>query len=123
MIAYVTLGTKDIKRAAEFYDALFAEIGATRMMDTERFVGWSTGPGKPAVCVVLPYDGNDASVGNGAMVAVGAGSKENVEKLHKKALELGGTDEGAPGPRGDGMFYCGYFRDLDGNKINAFCMG
>ncbi len=41
--------------------------------------------------------------------------------LHAKALELGGTDEGAPGPSGDG-FYAAYFRDLDGNKLNAFCM-
>jgi predicted lactoylglutathione lyase len=42
--------------------------------------------------------------------------------MHQKALELGGTDEGAPGPRGPG-FYIGYFRDLDGNKLNFFFGG
>ena len=37
-------------------------------------------------------------------------------------MALGATDEGKPGPRGD-TFYAGYFRDLDGNKLNAFFMG
>ena len=56
------------------------------------------------------------------MVALRAASKAQVDQIYRKALELGGTDEGAPGPRGDG-FYAGYFRDLDGNKLNAFFMG
>jgi predicted lactoylglutathione lyase len=45
-----------------------------------------------------------------------------VDALHRKALQLGGSNEGAPGPRGEG-FYAGYFRDLDGNKLNFFCAG
>ena len=55
------------------------------------------------------------------MVALAVGSTEKVDEIYAKALELGGTDEGAPGLRGD-TFYAGYFRDLDGNKLNAFCM-
>ena len=74
------------------------------------------------LAVTRPYDGNAATVGNGVMVALRAPSKETVDALHAKALELGGQDEGAPGPRGDG-FYAGYFRDLDGNKLNAFFLG
>jgi len=70
----------------------------------------------------MPYDGKPASVGNGVMVALVVDSRDKVDRLHQKALELGGSDEGAPGPRGEG-FYAGYFRDLDGNKLNAFCMG
>ncbi len=70
-----------------------------------------------------PHDGNAATVGNGMMVALAVDSQEKVNALHAKALELGGTDEGAPGPRGDSGFYAGYFRDLDGNKLNAFFMG
>ncbi len=46
-----------------------------------------------------------------------------MDRLHALALAHGGTDEGAPGPRGDGGFYAGYFRDPDGNKLNAFTMG
>ena len=123
MIGYVTLGTNDIDRAAEFYDAFFKEIGATRFMETDKFIAWAVAPDKPALSVTKPFDGNAASVGNGVMVAIAVDSQEKVNTLHRKALELGGKDEGAPGPRGDSGFYAAYFRDLDGNKLNAFCMG
>jgi predicted lactoylglutathione lyase len=122
MIGYVTLGTADLARAAAFYDALLATIGASRYMESDRFVAWTVSPTTPALGVALPYDGKPASVGNGTMVALLVDSRAKVDAVHKKALELGGSDEGAPGPRGDG-FYGGYFRDLDGNKLNAFCMG
>lgn len=123
MIGYVTLGTNDIEKAAGFYDQLFSVIGAGRFMETERFIAWAVAPGKPAVSVTKPFDDNVATVGNGMMVALVVDSQAKVDELHAKALELGGTDEGAPGPRGDGGFYAGYFRDLDGNKLNAFFMG
>jgi len=122
VIGYVTLGTNDMQRAARFYDALLAELGAKRAMETETFILWSAAPGGPMLSVIQPYDKQPASVGNGVMVALAAGSKAQVDAIHRKALELGGTDEGAPGPRGAG-FYAGYFRDLDGNKLNAFFMG
>jgi len=123
MIGYVTLGTNDFDRAAKFYDALFGEIGAKRFMEMDTFIAWATSPQAPAVSIIKPFDGMQATVGNGVMVALVVDSPEKVQKLHAKALALGGKDEGAPGPRGDGGFYAGYFRDLDGNKLNAFCMG
>lgn len=121
MIGYVTLGTNDITKAAEFYDALLAEVGAGRFMEAEQFIAWSVSPTSPALCVIRPFDGNTATVGNGTMVALAVDSNDKVDALHNKALELGAIDEGAPGPRADGSFYAGYFRDLDGNKLNAFC--
>ena len=123
MIGYVTLGTNDLKRAANFYDALLGEIGATRLMDMEAFIVWAVSPDKPALSITKPYDGNPATVGNGVMVALAVSSPDKVDALHKKAMELGAKDEGAPGPRGDSGFYVGYFRDPDGNKLNVFCMG
>ena len=122
MIGYVTLGTKDLPRAAAFYDALLGTIGASRYMQSERFIAWTVSPTQPGLSVALPYDGKPACVGNGSMVALVMDSRAKVDALHRKALELGGSDEGAPGPRGEG-FYAGYFRDPDGNKLNAFCMG
>ena len=122
MIGYVTVGTGDLTRAASFYDALLGTIGASRFMQSDRFIAWTVSPTTPAFSVALPFDGKPASVGNGGMVALVMESRARVDALHAKALELGGSDEGAPGPRGDG-FYAGYFRDLDGNKLNAFCMG
>jgi predicted lactoylglutathione lyase len=123
MIGYVTLGTDNIERAAAFYDELLREIGASRFMETDTFIAWAVSPGKPALSVTKPFDGNPATVGNGVMVALAVDSQEKVNEFHKRAMELGGKDEGAPGPRGDGGFYAGYFRDLDGNKLNVFCMG
>jgi predicted lactoylglutathione lyase len=122
MIGYVTLGSNDIEKAAAFYDELLALIGAKRFMESEKFIAWTVSPTAPALSVTRPYDGKAATVGNGVMVALVVDSTAKVDALHAKALELGGTDEGAPGPRGDG-FYAAYFRDLDGNKLNAFCMG
>lgn len=122
MIGYVTLGTNDLPRAAKFYDALLAELGATRFMEMDRFIAWSATPDSPGIGLTLPFDGKPATVGNGVMVALQVDSPEKVDRLYKKAMELGATDEGPAGPRGEG-FYAGYFRDPDGNKLNAFCMG
>jgi predicted lactoylglutathione lyase len=122
MIGYVTLGTNDLKRAAKFYDDLLALFGAKRAMELETFIAWAAAPNTPMVSVIKPFDKKPATVGNGVMVALAASSKEQVNAVHAKAVALGGKDEGAPGPRGDG-FYAGYFRDLDGNKLNVFFMG
>ncbi len=123
MIGYVTLGTNRLAEAAAFYDALLPELGAGRFLETEHFVAWSKGPNEPGISVTRPFDGGPATVGNGVMVALHAESPEQVDRVHARALELGGTDEGATGFR-DEMpgFYAGYFRDLDGNKLNVFCM-
>ena len=122
MIGYVTLGTNDLPRAAKFYDALLAEMGARRFMETDQFIAWSASPAAPGLGITKPFDGKAATVGNGVMVALELDAIEKVDRLHKKAMELGATDEGAPGPRGDSGFYAAYFRDLDGNKLNCFCM-
>ena len=122
MIGYVTIGTNDLKRAAKFYDELLSTLGASRMMEGETFVVWSAPRNGAALMVTTPNDQKTATVGNGVMVALAADNAATVDKVHAKALSLGAKDEGAPGPRGDN-FYGGYFRDLDGNKLNAFFMG
>ena len=122
MIGYTTLGTNDLPRAAAFYDELLAEIGAKRLMDFGRGIAWGVAMDKPSLGIMKPFDGQPATVGNGVMVALVVNSRGLVDRIHAKALALGGTDEGPAGPRGEG-FYAGYFRDLDGNKLNVFCMG
>ena len=122
MIGYVTLGTNDIKKAAAFYDELAKEFGAKRIMEADTFIAWGTSMASPGISVIKPYDGKPATVGNGVMVALAVDSPEKVKQVHARALALGAKDEGAPGPRGDGGFHAGYFRDLDGNKLNFFCM-
>jgi predicted lactoylglutathione lyase len=123
MIGYVTLGTNDLERAVAFYDELLSLLGAGRFLeDPGTFVAWAVAPDKPAISVTRPWDGNPATVGNGVMVALVVDSRDKVDQLYAKAIELGGQDEGPPGVRMEG-FYAAYFRDLDGNKLNAFCTG
>ena len=121
MIGYMTLGTNDLPRATAFYDALLADLGAKRLMEFDRGIVWGVAMDKPSLGIMKPFDGQSATGGNGTMVALAVARPELVDALYKKALELGATDEGPAGPRGQG-FYAGYFRDLDGNKLNVFYM-
>lgn len=121
MIGYVTLGTNDLARAAAFYDPIAAELGTGRMMEFDAFIAWGTPGGAAGVALTKPFDGNAASVGNGTMVALEAKDEAQVQRIYDLALANGGTCEGPPGPRGD-SFYAAYFRDPDGNKLNAFLM-
>ena len=122
MIGYTTLGTNDFDRACNFYDELFGSIGEKRLMEMENFVLWGTSMANPGFSITRPFNGEAATVGNGVMIALLMPSAEAVDALYAKAMALGAADEGAPGSRGDG-FYAGYFRDLDGNKLNAFYTG
>ncbi len=122
MIGYATLGTNDIEKARTFYDALLGEIGAKRAVDDEHITLWATSR-TGLLGVIKPFNGEAATIGNGSMVAINVESAEIVANLHAKALALGGTDEGAPGPRGGGKSQFAYFRDLDGNKLAFYCMG
>ncbi len=122
MIAYTTVGTNDLKKAVAFYDALFGEIGVGQIWSDDKFVGYGPAMDQPMFAICKPHDGHAASVGNGTMIALQCPDKETVHKLYDKAMALGAQDEGPAGPRGDTGFYCGYFRDLDGNKLNAFAM-
>jgi predicted lactoylglutathione lyase len=128
MIGYVTLGTNDLQRAAKFYDAIAAEMSTGRMMEFGEFIAWGTPGGGAGIGLTKPFDGNTASVGNGVMVALEARDRDQVKRIYEIALANGGSDEGPPGPRGEAdengnVFYAGYFRDPDGNKLNAFVMG
>ena len=91
-------------------------------METEQYVAYGKDMNSPGIGITTPYDGKPATVGNGSMIALQVESSEQVDSVYSKALDLGGSDEGEPGPRGDAGFYAGYFRDLDGNKLNVFCM-
>jgi catechol 2,3-dioxygenase-like lactoylglutathione lyase family enzyme len=118
MIAYTTLGTNDLERAARFYDELLALIGGARMMEEAGiFIAYGNSKDGAGLGITVPFNRQPATVGNGTMVALEAKDRAQVDALHARALELGGSDEGAPGERFPG-FYAAYFRDLDGNKLN-----
>jgi catechol 2,3-dioxygenase-like lactoylglutathione lyase family enzyme len=121
MLGYATIGTKDMDRATAFYDALLAEIGAKQLFGMDRIKFYGTSPDAAMLAICIPYDEKEQHPGNGTMVAIPGGSREGVDKLYAKAMELGATDEGEPGERMP-VFYGGYVRDLDGNKLCFFEM-
>lgn len=126
MIGYTTLGTNDLPRATAFYDALFKSVDIHRIMELPTIAAWGTSWTKPIFGIAKPYDGKPATVGNGTMVALGMRTREKVRRVHARALELGGSDEGESGVRGiegSQAFYACYFRDLDGNKLCFFRVG
>lgn len=122
MIGYVTLGTNDLERGAAFYDKVCGALGTGRMMEWPGAIAWGKPGGGAGIGLTQPFDKNAATVGNGVMVALECDSPEKVREIYEVALSNGGSDEGPPGPRGEG-FYAAYFRDPDGNKLNAFVMG
>ena len=119
MIGYVTLGSNDVKRAGAFYDGVLGGLNAKRQIDSDGFIAWSQGSDTPMLSVINPFDGAPATVGNGVMVALVVKTREEVAAAYAKAIELGGTDEGGPGLRGE-TFYGAYFRDPDGNKLVVY---
>jgi len=127
MIGYVTVGSNDLDKSRSFYDALMPVVGATRIMEFgDNFTMYGTGMGQPGLAVCKPYNGNAATAGNGNMASIACDSRARVDALYAKAMELGGSDEGPPGVRGDDgphAFYGAYFRDPDGNKLAAFRIG
>ena len=119
-LSYCTLGSNRLTEAKAFYDGLLATIGLSKLYDHPsggRVYGQN---GKFCFAVLGPYDRQPATVGNGSMAAFSFDTPAEVDAFHAKALELGGADEGAPGPRGPKLYFS-YFRDLDGNKLCGFC--
>jgi len=117
MIGYITLGSNNVEKSAAFYDELFKVLGATRIYDYEAYVAWATDSESIIFSVTTPFNKEVATSGNGTMVALRAKSKAEVDLLHTKAIALGAINEGDPGMRSGG-YYCAYFRDMDGNKLN-----
>lgn len=118
MIVNICFGTRDLERAGRFYDAVLGAAGHARTGETERSIFYGSKGQGSGFAVTLPYDGNPATGGNGTMATVGVADRDTVDRMHAAALESGGNDEGAPGQRPNG-FYVAYWRDPDGNKMNA----
>jgi catechol 2,3-dioxygenase-like lactoylglutathione lyase family enzyme len=127
VIGYVTLGSNDLDRSRAFYDALMPAIGAGRIMEFgDNFTMYGTSLGRPGLAVCKPHNGKAATAGNGNMAAIACDTRSKVDAFHARAMELGATDEGPPGLRGeegDQAFYGAYLRDPDGNKLCAFRIG
>ena len=105
-----------------WWRAVTGNLRSPKFLVRALVIAWGTPDGPAGIAVCYPHDGKTMSAGNGNMIALQAKDKAQVDKIYNLAISLGATDEGPPGPRGD-TFYAGYFRDPDGNKLNAFVMG
>ena len=117
-ISFVMVGTNDLDKSSKFYDQVLANLGMKRVTVTERYIAYSHSSEDDGLkfYITKPQNKENATAGNGTMVALSAETKDAVDKFHKIALENGAVDEGKPGLRSDGNYYS-YIRDLDGNKI------
>jgi len=120
MLSYATVGSNRLKDAKAFYDALLATAGITGVFEHPSGGRIYGKDGRLVFGVLAPFDGAPATVGNGSMLAFHFDTPAQVVAFYEKALELGATDEGAPGFRGGSPFFMSYFRDLDGNKLCAY---
>ena len=119
-LTYVTVGTNQLEKALTFYDQLLAGTGFKTIFEHPRG-GRLYGNGTVMFGILKPFNGEAATIGNGSMFGFSCNTFEEVDALFNKAIELGGSDDGAPGERSPGMYFS-YFRDLDGNKLCAYCM-
>ena len=117
MIGYTTIGVSNMAQAEQFYGGLLAEIGGQQLFGQDRIKFYGTGMDAAMLAICIPYDEQAQHRGNGNMVAIPGGSRDKVDALHAKALQLGATDDGAPGERVPGVFYGAYVRYPDGNKL------
>ena len=119
IISHISIGTNNFDRAVVFYDRVLSTLGCKQIMKHPGAVAY--GKEFPEFWVQTPFNGEPATIGNGAHIGFIANTKEAVHAFHEAALNEGGTDDGAPGPRpdyGDAYYGC-FIRDIDGNKIEA----
>ena len=124
MFSFITIGTNDLKNSKIFYNELLKSINIKNVIETDRYIGYAKNSSlnKVEFYLMLPHNKKTATFGNGTMITFDIISKKDVDMFYNLALKLGATDEGLPGPRHEEHYYA-YFRDLDGNKICAFCSG
>ncbi len=122
MFSFITLGTNNLKKSKNFYDELLKSINILNVEETDRYIGYAkkTTLEKIEFFLMIPHNKEKATFGNGSMTTFNIETKDGVRNFYNLALKLGATDEGLPGPRHEQDYYA-YFRDLDGNKICAFC--
>lgn len=126
MLSHVSLGIADYERALAFYAPLMERLGLRlRFAEPDKhWAGWTASDGsRPIFFITRPFDGDAPAPGNGPMVAFDASDRATVDAIHALALEMGGSDEGAPGlrPHYHPDYYGAYFRDPDGNKLCVVC--
>ncbi len=116
MIDHVGFEVSDLARSARFYDAVFAALGARRMVDSEHAIAYGTNA--PVVWIVVR--GRPPAPGYGHL-ALQASGKAAVDGAYTAGLGAGGRDDGPPGPRPQygPRYYAAYMLDPDGLRVEV----
>lgn len=119
VFSHVFLGAADLEVSVKFFDAVLGTLGVKNLGPFGD--GWILyGRDKPAFIIARPGNG-EAPSSNGVTVGFAAATTAEVDAFHAAGLANGGTDEGAPGPRGHlPGAYAAYLRDPAGNKVCSY---
>ena len=120
MISHLTLGTNNLSAAEAFYSKILKLMEATQIYKSDSVIFYEFPESDTKLSITKPFNGQDATAGNGTMLALKLKSADSVEAVYQLAMDLGAKCEGAPGPRNENAYFGAYFRDLDGNKIAIF---
>lgn len=121
MLSHLSLGTADLERAQVFYDAALEPLGFVRVWRFDDAIGYGPPGGNDKLAIKLSDSDSPLHAGAGFHLALQAPSREAVDRFHAAALQAGGIDDGAPGPRPkySPTYYAAFVRDPDGHKLEA----
>ncbi len=118
MIDHVSVGVRDLRASAAFYEAVLAPLGYARLEDRVATVAFGK---KYPEFWINHRPGRPPAGDEGGHIALRTSGREMVDAFHAAALARGGACDGAPGERphfGEG-YYAAFIRDPDGNRIEA----
>ena len=120
MLHHLSFGVTDLVRSAAFYDATLSALGYVRVWTDKTAIGYGLPGGGDKLAIKLRSSGVVVP-GSGFHVAFAARSRESVARFYEAALQHGGQDNGAPGPRPDygHHYYAAFVIDPDGYRIEA----
>jgi catechol 2,3-dioxygenase-like lactoylglutathione lyase family enzyme len=119
MIDHVSVGVRDLERAARFYEVTLAALGLSRLVTRPATVGF--GKSYPEFWINLRAGMAEVPHESGIHICLRAKSTGEVDAFHAAALGAGGVSDGAPGPRPHDRvrYYAAFIVDPDGNRIEA----
>ena len=117
MLDHVKLHVSDLDRSRAFYAAALAPLGYRVMLEPAPGVV-GLGADRPDFWLAL-----DPEATGFAHVAFRVETTDRVDAFHGAALDAGGRDNGAPGPRPryHPRYYGAFVLDPDGNNVEAVC--
>lgn len=127
MFDHIGFRVRDLKAARRFYEAVADALGLATADNTETSFVFGRSAEEPIPFIWIGTDKpafwSDKHTVSASPIHVAFEAKDraSVDAFYKAALANGGTDNGAPGPRGPAemKYYGAYVLDPDGNNIEA----